>query len=148
MHVFAKRESPGADPGDNARDAVGERSSATLSRVSVGFISLSVAIAAQAQVDVRLSCKQMAAGSRPASGSSGWVVPRPRGHTQALWVEQHAVNVSAPGSNPGVLPQGSALPARLARTHPQTYGPVAQPGARRDGIAEAAGSNPARSTTE
>jgi hypothetical protein len=39
--------------------------------------------------------------------------------------------------------------ARMTCTRPsQLYGPVAQPGARRDGIAEAAGSNPARSTME
>ena len=35
-------------------------------------------------------------------------------------VEQHAVNVSEPGSNPGVIPQGRTPPARLARTHPST----------------------------
>ena len=76
--------------------------------------------AAQAQVDVHLSCKQRAAGSRPASGSSGWGVPRPRGRTHSSLVEQHAVNVLVPGSNPGVLPQGRTPPAQLARTHPNT----------------------------
>ena len=65
----------------------------------------------------------------------------------AQWVEQHAQNVLVPGSNPGVLPQGRTCPHDLHAPIP-LYGPVAQPGARRDGIAEAAGSNPAGSTTE
>jgi len=65
---------------------------------------------------VHLSCKQVAAGSRPASGSSGWGVRWPRGPTHSSLVEQHAVNGSAPGSSPGVILQGNA--ARATRTPP------------------------------
>src|SRR5215212_11902568 len=80
----AKAEVPGADPGGDTTGAVGERSRRNLVTVeSAGSNPASVASAAQAQADVLLSCKQVDAGSRPASGSSGWGVPRPRGRTHS-----------------------------------------------------------------